>query len=59
MSSYTSCSYKRQDKNNHIPSLHAQVSWPNTNFAFNDRQLAFVWKKGVSDLANNGGQTQH
>lgn len=42
-----------------IITFKSYVSWLNTNFAFNDKQLAFAWKKGVSDPASNGVRTQH
>lgn len=58
MSSCTICNYKHQDGKNHLPSLRVQVSCSDTNFDFKDRQLAFVWKEGVSGLAGKAGLTR-
>lgn len=59
MSRYNICSYKHQDKNNYIPSLKVCELPKHFNIDFNDRYLAFLWKKGVSDIASNAGLTQH
>lgn len=53
MSIYNICSYKYQDKNNHIPSLRLQVSCPNALILALMTGSWLLFGRRVSDLVSN------